>query len=67
MESFWGSMLIELLNRQKWWTTMELARAMAEYSEDFSNAERRHSSHGSLAPNKFEDLHSTATQQATLT
>ena len=46
---------------------MELARAMAEYSEDFSNAERRHSSHGSLAPNEFKDLHSTATQQATLT
>jgi putative transposase len=65
MESFWGSMQIELLNRQKWRTKIELALAMAEYI-DFYNSERRHSSLGYLTPNEFEDLHSTTTQQATL-
>jgi putative transposase len=29
MESFWGSMQIELLNRHKWMTYVELATAMA--------------------------------------
>jgi putative transposase len=66
MESFWGSMQIELLNRQKWRTKMELGLAMAEYIEDFYNPIRRHSSLGYLTPNEFEDLHSTTTQEATL-
>jgi transposase InsO family protein len=66
MESFGGSMQIELLNRQKWRTKMELALAMAEYIEHFYNSNRRHSSLGYLTPNEFEDLHSTTTQQATL-
>ena len=30
MESFWGSMQIELLNRQRWRTKIELAVAMAD-------------------------------------
>ena len=66
MESFWGSMQIELLNRQKWRTKMELGLAMAEYIEDFYNSDRRHSSLGYLTPNEFEDVHSTTSQQATL-
>jgi transposase InsO family protein len=65
MESFWGSMQIELLNRQKWRTKMELGLAIAEYIEHFYNSSR-HSSLGYLTPNEFEDLHSTTTQQATL-
>ena len=66
MESFWGSMQIELLNRQKWRTILELAIAIADYIEHFYNRDRRHSSLGYLTPNEFEDLHSTTTQQATL-
>ena len=66
MESFWGSMQIELLNRQKWRTNLELAIAMADYIEHFYNPARRHSSLGYLTPSEFEDLHSTTTQQATL-
>jgi putative transposase len=66
MESFWGSMQIELLNRQRWRTKMELGLAMADYIEHFYNSDRRHSSLGYLTPNEFEDLHSTTTQQATL-
>ena len=66
MESFWGSMQIELLNRQKWRTNLELAIAMAEYIDHFYNSDRRHSSLGYLTPNEFEASHSTTTQQATL-
>jgi transposase InsO family protein len=66
MESFWGSMQIELLNRRKWMTKMELGLAMADYIEHFYNSDGRHSSLGYLTPNEFEDLHSTTTQQATL-
>jgi transposase InsO family protein len=62
MESFWGSMQIELLNRQRWRTKIELAIAMADYIEHFYNAERRHSSIGYLTPVEFEDKHSRQTQ-----
>ena len=61
-----GSMQIELLNRQKWRTNFELAIAMADYIEHFYNPARRHSSLAYLTPNEFDDLHSTTTQQATL-
>ena len=66
MESFWGSMQIELLNRQKWRTNLELAIAMADNIEHFYNSDRRHSSLGFLTPDEFDELHSTTTQQATL-
>jgi hypothetical protein len=42
MESFWGSMQIELLDRRYWTTRAELARAMFEWVEAF-NPVRRHS------------------------
>jgi putative transposase len=65
MESFWGSMQIELLNRQKWRTNLELAVAMADYIDHFYNCDRRHSSLGYLTPDEFEVASSTPTQQAT--
>lgn len=37
-------MQIELLNRQKWLTVVELSSAMADYIENFYNETRRHSS-----------------------
>ena len=58
MESFWGSMQIELLNRRKWRTNLELAIAIADYIEHFYNSSRRHSALGYLTPTEFEDLHS---------
>ena len=58
MESFWGSMQIELLNRQRWTTVVELAAAIADYIENFYNTQRRHSSLGYLTPQEFDDLHS---------
>jgi putative transposase len=62
MESFWGSMQIELLNRRSWMTVVELSSAMAEWIEGFYNPLRRHSALGYLTPNEFEDLHSEKAQ-----
>jgi putative transposase len=66
MESFWGSLKIELVHRQKWRTHLELAIAIADYIENFYNPSRRHSSIGYLSPNDFEGLHSTPNQPAFL-
>jgi putative transposase len=64
MESFWGSMQIEPLNRQKGRTKMELALAMAEYIEHFYNSNRRHSALGYLHPERIRRFTPTTTQQA---
>ena len=56
MESFWGSMQIELLDRQRWVTINELSSAMVDYIENFYNSARRHSSLNYLTPNEFEEL-----------
>ena len=61
MESFWGSTQIELLNRQRWRTNLELAIAIADYIKHFYNPARRHSALGYLTPNEFEALHSAKT------
>jgi transposase InsO family protein len=57
MESFWGSMQIELLNRKKWRTKIELSIAIAEWIEHFYNPERLHSAIGYVPPEEFEALH----------
>ena len=50
IESFWSSMQIELLNRKRWRTRVELANAMFDYIEIFHNRQRRHSLLGYLSP-----------------
>ena len=45
-KGFMGSMQIELLNRKKWRTKIELSIAIAEWIEHFYNPERLHSSLG---------------------
>ena len=62
MESFWGSMQIELLNRQRWITKVQLSLAIADYIENFYNPKRRHSSLSYLTPNEYENLYLTRTQ-----
>ena len=57
MESFWGRMQVELLNRRGWKTRVELANAIFEYIESFHNNRRRHSSLNMLTPMEFEELH----------
>ncbi|MFI6763826.1 transposase [Micromonospora sp. NPDC050417] len=54
MESFWGRMQTELLDRQRWRTRIELANAIFEYLEIFHNRQRRHSSLRMLSPNEYE-------------
>jgi len=54
MESFWGSMQIEPLNRQRWMTIIELTSEMADYIENFYNPQRRQSSLNYLTPDEFE-------------
>jgi putative transposase len=52
IESFWGRVQTELLNRQRWRTRLELANALFEYLEIFHN--RCHSSLGMLTPIEYE-------------
>ena len=54
MESFWGRMQVELLNRKKWKTRIELSTAIFDYIELFHNTRRRHSSLGMLTPSEVE-------------
>lgn len=54
IESFWGSMQIELLNRQRWTTRLELSMAIVDWIEGFYNRRRRHSSLGNVSPVEFE-------------
>ena len=62
MESFWGSMQIELLNRKKWRTKIELSIAMAEWIEHFYNPERLHSALGYVPPIEFEASYAASIQ-----
>ena len=57
VESFWGRMQVELLNRQRWRTRFELANAIFEYIEGFRNRRRRHSALGWASPLEFETEH----------
>ena len=54
MESFWSSMQIELLDRQKWKTRVELANAIFDYIEIFHNRQRRHSALNYRTPIEYE-------------
>jgi putative transposase len=59
IESFWGRIQTELLNRQRWNTRIELANAIFEYLEVFHNRHRRHSAIGRHTPIEYEKLHRT--------
>ena len=52
VESFWGRMQVELFNRRRWKTRIELATAIHDYIEHFHNTRRRHSALGWLTPPK---------------
>jgi len=61
MESFWGRMQTELVDRQRWRTRVEPANAIFEYLEIFHNRQRRHSALGMLTPIEHERLHTVPT------
>ena len=54
IESFWSRMQVELLDRKRWNTRIELANAIFEYLEIWHNRQRRHSRLDMLSPIQFE-------------
>jgi transposase InsO family protein len=61
IEAFWSRLQVELLDRTRWRTRVELATALFEYLEIFHNRQRRHSALGMLTPVEFEARHNTET------
>lgn len=55
IEAFWSRMQVELLDRQRWTTRIELANAIFDYLEIWHNRQRRHSRLGMLTPIEFEN------------
>jgi putative transposase len=64
VEAFWGRMQVELLNRKRWKTRIELATAIHDYIEHFHNTKRRHSALGMLTPTEYENRHLQANNAA---
>jgi putative transposase len=56
IQSFWGRMQTELLNRKRWRTGIELDNAIFGYLEIFHNRQRSHSSLGMRTRIEFELL-----------
>ena len=54
MESFRSSTQIELLNRRKWRTRLDLASAIFDYIENFYSRQRRHSQIDHVSPIEYE-------------
>ncbi len=54
IESFWSRMQVELLDRKRWKTRIELSNAIFEYLEIFHNWRRRHSALGMVSPIEYE-------------
>ena len=64
MESFFGTLQLELLDRRRWQTRAELTTAIFEWIEGWYNPRRRHSSVGDLSPVDYERRLTTATDAA---
>jgi putative transposase len=59
VESFWGTMQVELLDSKMWRTRHELATAIFEWIESWYNPRRRHSGIGMLSPVDYEAAHTS--------
>jgi putative transposase len=57
VEAFWARMQVELLNRRRWKTQVELATAIHDYIEIWHNTKRRHSALNMLTPIEYENQH----------
>jgi len=64
IESSWGRMETELLDRKRWVTILELSAAIAGYIDSFPNDKRRHSSLDMLTSTDYEQLHAPVLQLA---
>ncbi|WP_157041521.1 IS3 family transposase, partial [Nitriliruptor alkaliphilus] len=57
MESFFGTLQLELLDQHSWESREQLASAIFEWIEGWYNPTRRHTSIGAISPAAFETLH----------
>ncbi|GAB7037045.1 hypothetical protein JCM9533A_08920 [Catenuloplanes niger JCM 9533] len=57
MESFWGTLQLEVLDKQSWKSRTDLANAIFEWIECWYNPVRRHSSIGMRSPIDHETLY----------
>ena len=57
VESFFGTLQLELLDQRRWNTCKELAAAIFEYIEAWYNPQRRHSSIEYMSPIEYEHRH----------
>ena len=64
MESFFGTLQLELLDRRSWTTRTELASAIFEWIEGWYNPRRRHTSIGDLSPVEYERRPAAAAEAA---
>jgi len=62
MESFWGTLQLEVLDSKSWKTRDDLASAIFEWIECWYNPKRRHSGIGMRSPVTFEALHTRSGQ-----
>ena len=61
-ESFFATLQVELLDRNRWLTRQQLTTAIFDYTEVFFNRQRLHSTLGYLSPTEYEEVY--ALQQA---
>ena len=64
MESFFGTLQSDLLDRRSWAMRRELASAIFEWIEAWYNPRRRHTSIGNLSPVDYERLYTAAIDAA---
>ena len=62
MESFWGTMQLELLDSKTWNTREDLASAVFEWIECWYNPKRRHSSIGMHSPITFGTVQTSSAE-----
>ena len=60
MESFFGTLQRELLDRRRWTTRRKLVSAIFEWIEGWYNPRRRHTSIGDLSPVDYERVYTAA-------
>jgi putative transposase len=64
MESFFGTLQLELLDSRHWLTRQDLASAIFEWIEAWYNPHRRHSALGYHSPVSYEKTHHTPPELA---
>jgi putative transposase len=64
VESFFGTLQLELLDQHHWDSRRQLALAIFEWIEAWYNPRRRHTSLGMVSPHEYETLHTAAVPAA---